>query len=54
MLGWMARALSRAGQEGRGSEAALYIREGLDCMELGHGDERAESLWARSRGKIPW
>jgi len=36
----------------RGGGVALYVREQVECIELGLGaDERAESLWVRIKGQ---
>ncbi|KAK4813827.1 hypothetical protein QYF61_001831 [Mycteria americana] len=35
----------------RGGGVALYVREGLDSLELDDGDDRVECLWVRIRGK---
>ena len=36
----------------RGGGVALYVREQLQCVELGLGaDERVESLWVRIKGQ---
>lgn len=32
-------------------DAALYVRESLDCLEFNDGDNRVEWLWVRIRGK---
>ena len=43
--------LFRRNRQGRrGGGVALYVRECFDCLEL-DGDERAECLWIRIRGK---
>lgn len=45
------RLYRRDRPERRGGGVALYIKEGLHCMELSYGDEKAECLWVRVRGK---
>ena len=37
----------------RGGGVALYVREQLECIELGLGanEERVESLWVRIKGQ---
>ena len=44
--------LFRRDRQGRrGSRVALCIRECFDCLELDDGDNRAECLWVRIRGR---
>ena len=43
--------LFRRERQGRRGGIALYVREGLDCMELSSGDETVKCLWVRVRGK---
>ena len=39
----------------RGGGVALYVREQLECIELGLGakEERVESFWVRIKGQAP-
>ena len=38
-------------QGGRGSGVALYVRDCFNCLELSDGDDRAECLCVRIKGK---
>ena len=49
---WMVTGSSggtdRAGEVGGG--VAMYVKQGLDCVELQVGDGKVESLWVRIKG----
>ena len=45
------RLFRRDRQGRRGGGVALYVTEGLDCMELSIGDDMVKSLWVRIKGQ---
>jgi len=55
VLSWMATdSLRKTRPTRRGGGVALYVREQLECIELGlaANEEQVESLWVRIKGDI--
>ena len=45
------RLFRRDKQGRRGGGVAMYVKQGLDCVELEVGDGKVESLWVRIKGQ---
>jgi len=45
------RLFRRDRQGRRGGRVALYMKEGLDCVESTVGNDKVESLWVRIEGQ---
>lgn len=46
------RLFRRDGQCRRDEEMALYVMEGIECLEVTVGNGTVESLWVRIKGQI--
>lgn len=44
------RLFRRDRQSKQGGGMAMYVKQGLDCVELQVGDGKVESLWVRIKG----